>query len=324
MTKEKVLALLKSEDDFISGEHISEIIGVSRMAVSSAVKALRNEGYDITSVTNRGYRLNSSPDSLSKAEVMSYVEGKREAEIICLESVDSTNKRLKEMALEGKAPDGLVIIANEQTSGRGRLNRSFISLKDKGIYISMIMRPHCSPADAVNLTAWTAVAVQRAVKQVSGCEAGIKWVNDLLLGDRKICGILTEMSIESESGRVDYCVVGIGVNVNNETEDFPEELRNKAGSLYTFAGRKFKRAELAAALIKELDDVRMGFPVKKREYLDYYRNSCTTIGRSVSTETGHGTVLDINEDFSIKIRFDDGQVRDLFSGEITIDQGLYR
>ena len=320
MTRDKVLSLLNTAGDFISGEEMSRQIGVSRMTVSSAVKSLRGEGYDITSVTNRGYKLNGGPDNITAGELAPYLAAERLKSIICLDTVDSTNNYLK--ANSDGAANGTVVIADEQTGGKGRLGRSFSSPAGKGLYLSMLMRPDCSPADTANITAWVAVAARRAVERASGIETDIKWVNDLLLEGRKICGILTEMAVESESGHVDYVVVGIGINVNHDPSDFPEEIRDKAGSLKMYSGSTHKRAVLAAELIKELDKIRDGFPALKEEYLEAYRKYCSSIGAEVIArgkgQERRGRVIAVNDDFSIKIKFAEGKTEDLNTGEISI------
>ena len=320
MTKDTVLSILAGSNDFVSGEYMSEVIGVSRMAVSSAVKALRQDGYDITSQTNKGYRLNSSPDAMTKGEFMARLGKERCESIFCFDTVDSTNRKIRELAISG-ACAGTVVTADEQTGGRGRLGRTFESPKGKGIYLSMLMRPDCTPSDTAAITAWAAVAAHRAILSACGEDADIKWVNDLLIGGRKICGILTEMSVESESGHVDYVIVGIGINVNHAENDFPKELRDKAGSLFMHTKKKQKRADIAAALIRELDMVRTSFPLKKDEYLEYYRAHCDTIGRTVtaSDEPERKAAAEaVNDDFSIRLRYLDGGRKDLSSGEISV------
>ena len=222
MTKDAVLAILRKENDYISGEHISRLLGVSRAAVNTAVKALRAEGYEISSSTNKGYHLDAVPNSISAQELAAYLDEARMQTVECLASVDSTNNRLRELALAG-APNGQVVLANEQTRGKGRRGRAFASPQDNGIYLSILFHPDTLPTDIVEITAWTAVATNNAIEEVCGVRAGIKWVNDLVIDRKKICGILTEMSVESESGYIQYLIIGIGINVNGQAEDFPAE-----------------------------------------------------------------------------------------------------
>ncbi|MBR6473589.1 MAG: biotin--[Firmicutes bacterium] len=241
--------------------------------------------------------------------------------VLVLDRTDSTNRVLKDMARDG-ASTGQVVIANEQDAGRGRLGRSFFSPKDKGIYFSYLLRPEAAPKDAVSLTAWTAVATVRAIERVSGFTLGIKWVNDLVSGDRKLCGILTEMLIDNSTGSIDSIIAGIGINVNNSPEDFPEDISDIATSLAIEAGHEISRAELAAAMIKEMDKLSANWPYAYEEYLEAYRTYDITSGRDIRIISGASirpaTAIRINDDFSLKVKFSDGSVEDLSSGEVSL------
>ena len=325
MTKYEVLAILKNTQGYVSGEKISSLLGVSRAAVNAAVKALRKEGYEIASSTNRGYCLVSSPDLLTEGDLMSYLGEERMKTVSVLQTTDSTNRRVQELAQCG-APDGFTVIANEQTAGRGRLGRSFHSPKDTGIYFSVLLRPTCKPTEIVQITTWTAVAIARAVWRATGERPDIKWVNDLMMGGRKICGILTEMSVESETGTIQYVVVGIGVNVNQKIDDFPEELREIAGSIAMAVGHPVQRARLAACMIEEMDNLRKAWPSGREDYLKAYREMCISTGREVlvtdARHTGefakHGFCEAVNDDFSLRIRYDDGSYENVSSGEVSV------
>ena len=321
MTKDSVLAILAREKTYISGEEMSRRIGVSRAAINSAVKALRSDGYEIDSVTNKGYLLQEGPDRLSAGSVGAYLTEERMKTVLVVDKVDSTNKLLREMAYNG-APDGQIVIADEQTTGRGRMGRSFFSPKDKGIYFSYLLKPDMAPSDAVTLTAWTAVAILQAISRVTGFTPGIKWVNDLVSNGRKLCGILTEMSVESETGRIDNIIIGIGINVNNGEEDFSEDIKDIATSIFLEAGVKTSRAALAAAMAEEMDRLRAAWPGARDEYLKAYRAHNITCGRPINVISG-GTVrpaeaLMINDDFSLKVKFSDGSVSDLSNGEVSL------
>ncbi len=324
-TRDSVLAILKGADDYVSGEKISADLGISRAAVNTAVKALRAEGYEILSTTNRGYFLKNGPDRLTTGELLSFLPSDRMETVLCLDRVNSTNKRLRDMAYDG-APDGQVIIANEQTEGRGRLGRSFASPKDKGIYLSMLLRPEGRPADSVALTAWTAVAVCNAVEKACGIRPGIKWVNDLVLDRKKICGILTEMLVETESGSIGYVIIGIGINVNHEESDFPEDVRRIATSLYAHTGTLYTRARLAAEIIRELDALRAAWPQEKEAYLKAYREGNVTVGKEVRVFSGDSqypaTAISIGDDFSLTVKHPDGRIENLSGGEVSV-RGLY-
>lgn len=322
MTKEAVLSILKNNSDYVSGEKISSELGVSRMAISQAVKSLRQDGYTILSTTNKGYLLVDSDeiDKLSTGELMSYLPKERMNNILCVDSIDSTNTKLRQLAYEN-APEGYVVIANEQTKGRGRLGRDFHSPKDKGIYISMLLRPDCLPAESQTITAWTSVAISNAIKKVSGVAPDIKWVNDLLINNKKICGILTELAVESETGRILHIIVGIGINVSHQPEDFPEELRDIASSICHETKSHIKRAKLAAAIIEEMDKLSKAWPNQAKEYISTYRSRNITTGKDIFVISGNSKkeakALEINEDFSLKVMYNDGTIENVSSGEVS-------
>lgn len=325
MLKDSVLAALRRENTYVSGQRLSGELGVSRAAVNAAVKALRDEGCVILSGTNRGYLLQSAPDRLTAGDLAAFLPPDRMESVVCLDTVDSTNRLARELAEQG-APEGTVVLADSQTGGRGRLGRSFASPGGLGIYMSLLLRPDCAPADTAELTAWAAVAVRGAVGAVCGVEPGIKWVNDLVLGGRKLCGILTELSVESESGRVRYVIIGAGINVNNATEDFPPELGSVATSLFMETGKPGSRAELAAAMINGFDALRAQWPRQRQGRLEAYRAASVTVGRRVNVISAAGertgTALGINDDFSLSVRYDDGEEAALKSGEVSV-RGLY-
>ena len=324
MTKDDVLAILINSNGYVSGESISAAIGVSRAAVNGAVKSLKADGCVIDSVTNKGYKLTYCPDRLFAGEVYSYLDGERRKSVICLPSVDSTNNRLKDM-LKSDIPSGTCIIANEQTAGRGRIGRSFISPANTGIYLSMLIRPKGTIEDLSEITCWTAVAVHNAILSTCSVNTDIKWVNDLYINNRKITGILTELSIEGEIGLATNVIVGIGVNVNQKSSDFPDELKDIATSIAAETDSEgYNRAKIAAGIIRELDKMNDNWHEAKDEYLKIYRDNCLTIGKDVSVinyATGisrPGHAVDVNEDFTLKVRFDDGSTEDVRSGEVSV------
>ena len=335
MTRDKVLSMLINSAEHISGASISEELGISRAAVNAAVQSLRTDGYQIDSCTNKGYKLISRPDRLTVGDIEAILGPERMKTVHVETTVDSTNKRLKELGYDG-CPSGTVIIANEQTSGRGRLGRSFSSPSDTGIYLSILFRPDTSPSDTSTVTARAAVAVSDAISRAVGVTPGIKWVNDLVLGGHKICGILTELSIESETSRIDNIVIGIGVNVNNRIEDFPEEIRSTASSLAMECPDKrdkLNRSDIAAHMVLELDRLIKSWPDDSEYYLKRYRELSATVGQEVTVfpvagrkdtavQGRRGTAVAINDDFSLKVVYDDGTDEDLSSGEVSV-RGLY-
>ncbi|MBP5179795.1 MAG: biotin--[acetyl-CoA-carboxylase] ligase [Clostridiales bacterium] len=325
-TKDFVLSKLLNAEEFISGEVLSSELNISRAAVNTAVRTLKADGYDITSTTNKGYRLMNHPDILSPGEVRAKLP-KRD-NVIVLPEVDSTNKYLKELAYEGAA-DRTVVISDCQTAGRGRLGRSFHSPSGTGIYLSYLMRPTVKPEFISTITCWSAVAVANAISSVCDITPSIKWVNDLLINDMKICGILTEMNIEPEIGAISSVVIGIGINVNESRSEFPLELQSIASSIRHESKLKepIHRASLAAALIEELDKMCSLFPSAHEEYLKSYRKLCSTVGLNVSVVNAHnhtseiprlGKATGVGDDFSLQVKFEDGHTENLSSGEVSI------
>lgn len=321
MLRDQVLALLKAGDAPCSGEGMSRTLGVSRAAVWKAVEALRQEGYVISSAPHRGYRLEDSPDLLSPGELAGALAGRTVgAALLCLDTVDSTNNELKRRA--DTAPDGLAVLAQEQTGGRGRLGRSFVSPAGKGLYLSVLLRPQCVLADAGMLTAWTAVAVCRALERCCGVRAGIKWPNDIMLEGRKLCGILTELELEAETAALRHVIVGVGINVSQDAADFGPEVAPVAISLAQALGRAPRRSQLAAEVLSALDDLYRAFPAQKADYLARYRALCVTAGRAVRVlrpgQVRTGTAEAVTEDFALLVRWDNGEQEALSSGEVSV------
>ena len=325
MTKDAVLAILKQNTDFVSGEEISQSLSLTRAAIHTAVKTLRNEGYIIESGTNKGYRLMSSPDVITRGELLSNLPEKRVEQITCFDSLPSTNTHLTALAQEG-APEGQIVVANHQSAGKGRLGRSFHSPQNKGIYLSLLLRPKTLPADTACITAWVAVATIRAIEKATGIQPQVKWVNDIILNGKKIGGILTEMSVESESGQIQHLVVGIGLNVNHETKDFPPELSEIASSLFIETGKRVNRSQLTAFLIQSLDQMILDWPHEKAIYCQQYRESCISLQKEVvilrQGNQIHAFAEDIDESFGLIIQYTNGIRETLRSGEVQV-RGLY-
>ncbi len=321
MKKEQILEELLMADGYLSGEELGRKMNCTRAAVSSVIKMLRADGYTIDSVTNRGYRLTGTPNVLTGELVAARLGESRAQHVLVLPEIDSTNRLLKQLADEG-APDGQVVIADCQTRGRGRLGRDFYSPKKKGVYFSMLMRPDILPAEAFNITPCAAVATARAIERTCGVSPSIKWVNDLLLGGKKIVGILTEMTLEAETGRIAGIICGIGINVLEEEEDFSEELRGIAGSIKTAAGIECSRAALAAALTEEMDVLRTGWPACQGEFLAAYRERLGTKGpiaiHDLLGNRKNADAIGVGDDFSLHVRYEDGSEEYLRSGEISI------
>lgn len=329
MSKKIVLQLLReNKGEFVSGEAISAKLGITRAAIWKAVSALRREGCVIEASTGRGYRLIRLPDRLDEQSIRACLGGLQivGTTLRCFDSIDSTNSYLKREAAQG-APDGMVAVADEQTGGRGRRGRSFQSPSGKGIYLSVLMRPQLSPKALMPLTGLGAVAVCNAVERVCSVRPRIKWTNDLVLGGKKLCGILTEVSLEGESGALQYAVMGIGVNVLHEKQDFDGEVAEIATSLALETGKSVSRASLAAAMIEELDALYSALcSGETAPYLARYRSDCLTIGHEVQLlwqdVKEKVFALDVDNDLGLIVRRADGTLDTIRTGEVSV-RGLY-
>ena len=241
------------------------------------------------------------------------------------DTIDSTNTRAKAMAANG-ASHGTVLIAGSKTGGRGRMGRSFSSPRGMGVYLSVILRPNCAPDKLMHLTCAAAVAACRAVENASGISPRIKWKNDLVWGKQKLGGILTELSLNSATGLVEYAIIGIGINCCQSVADFPPELQNTAISVTQISGAYCSPVRLAAALTDALYETDSLLLSDKKTILDAYRSRCMTLGKEISVLRGdeirHGTALDLDEDGELIVRFSDGTVETVNSGEVSI-RGMY-
>ena len=314
--REKALELLATGET-VEGAKLARELGVSRNAVWKVMNSLRKAGYEIEAVTNRGYRLLSAPDRLNEAEIRRWLTAEtigRELEIHDL--LDSTNNRAKALAAAGAA-HGTTVIADSQSGGRGRLGRSFFSPEHSGVYLTVILRPECAPDRAGLLTSLAAVAAARAVEKVSGADVKIKWVNDLYLNGKKICGILTEAGLGLEAGRLEYAVVGIGINVNRMA--FPPELQEIASSVDNETGVSPDRNRLIAEILNELEalygDLETG------AFLEESRRRSNVIGRTVTVLEGGkqypARALDIDDQGRLVIETEEGKTC-LNYGEVSL------
>lgn len=321
-TKEKALRALQENGGYLSGEALSEQLDISRAAVWKAITALREQGYEIDSVTGKGYRLVSCPDILTEEAIRSGLTGSLVTRIYTMESVDSTNNEAKRRAQEG-APHGSVFVAEEQTGGKGRLGRVWKSPPKTGLWFTLLLRPNATPEQVTNLTLFAGLAVSRAIHALTGLPAQIKWPNDVVIEGKKVCGILTEMAAEMES--VEYVIPGIGVNVN--TESFPEDIAWKATSLYLSTGKKWFRATVLQAILREMEELLQRQEEKGTgAVLAEYRENCVTIGKPVSTQRGNirlsGIAEDITDTGELIVRQFNGSELIINSGEVSV-QGIY-
>ena len=319
--KDKIINLLKKDSDkFVSGEEISKSLGVTRAAVWKHINGLKKSGYNIESVSKKGYRLMLCPDILTYEEL----KGRLNTEfigrsIIHFDELDSTNSYAKKAAdtLEG---EGQVVIAEKQFGGRGRMGRQWISQNNNGIWMSIILRPKISIYEVSKITQVAAAAVNSAFADL-GIETEIKWPNDLMINDKKICGILTEMN--SEINKINHVVVGIGINVNNGDEDFPDELKNTATSVKIETLRQLKRSELTAEILNNFE--KLYIKLNNNDFsdtLDILRRNSYVIGKDISLiknqEVINARAIDINNNGELTVRYENGETDNIISGEISV------
>lgn len=245
--------------------------------------------------------------------------------LLWFDCIDSTNTQAKLLAAQG-APAGTILIANHQTDGRGRRGRSFHSPAGTGIYLSIILRPQCAPHELMHLTCAAATAMCDAVEQAAMVRPGIKWTNDLVYGNRKVGGILTELGL-APGGSLDYAVIGVGLNCNQRESDFPPEILDIASSLHVRTGRRIDRAALCAAMCDAFYTMNQNLLTEKEAMLRRYRRDCVTLGKEVSVVHANGTIrhgiaLDVDDTGALVVRFSDGTEESVNSGEVSI-RGMY-
>lgn len=322
-TKHRVLELLEAQrGESFSGERLAGILGVSRNAVWKAVKELQKDGYDIVAVTNKGYCLSDENDIVSVPGIKPFLSEKSQPfvnQIHIYKSLESTNKTAKEMAVSGAA-HGTVVISDSQTMGRGRYSRNFFS-PPGGLYMSFILRPKgLRFENPTAVTAFAAVAVCEAIESVTQKVPEIKWVNDIFLDGKKVCGILTEAVTDFESGGLDWIVLGIGLNVSIRTEEFPDDLQSRATSLYPEEKKPGVRNQLAAEILNRI----LGFktPPQEAEIFDKYKKRLMVLGKKITViqnqEEFGATAMDIDSAGHLLVKKENGEIIALVSGEIRI------
>lgn len=308
--KNKILDLLMDKDGYLSGEEIGNILGISRTAVWKNITKLKEKGYRIESISNKGYRLIDNTDVLNEKEI-------NYDKLIYLEEVDSTNEECKRYANKG-CESGLFVVCDRQTAGKGRLGRSWVADKNVGLYMSMVLRPEIMPVEAPQMTLIAGIVIRRIINRLTGLKAEIKWPNDIIVNGKKLVGILTEMSAEME--KVNYIVLGIGINVN--MEKFEGELRNKATSLYIETGKRFKRSDIINEFLKEFKPCYELFCEKGFEpFTREYNENCANVNKAVKTVGGRneicGIAKGVNEKGELMILSEDKLVP-VFAGEVSL------
>jgi BirA family biotin operon repressor/biotin-[acetyl-CoA-carboxylase] ligase len=326
MKKVVLQMLLEHKGEYISGEEISDLLQVSRTAVWKHMQSLKEAGYKISSSSGKGYCLLERPDLLTPLEIKTGLETEFLGHnLFCYSTLDSTNEVAKREALTG-APEGTVIVAEQQEQGKGRLKRSWFSPPELGLWFSVILRPKIKPAQASQLTFVSAVAVCKALRAVTGLPVMIKWPNDLLYKGKKLCGILTELSAEIEE--INYLVVGIGLNVNQQEKDFPSELRETATSLALATKRSWQRVELLRQILGEYEKQYQIYLTKGFEQtLLFWRELNVTLGQEVVVSTREesftGVAEEINEDGCLLVRKDTGEVEILLAGDVSLRRNFF-
>ena len=320
-TKEQVLALLEAQrGQTISGTAIAQELSLSRNSVWKAIKELEKDGYTITATTNKGYCLSADNDILSAQGMLPYLAHHIDPKSIFVhDSLESTNKTAKELALSNTA-HGSIVIADHQTLGKGRFGRSFHSPPKSGIYMSIIIDPkELQLSTQTLLTAFTALCICESIEAISDKEPKIKWVNDIFSDGKKICGIATEASVDFESGNTAWLVVGLGVNFIDPEVAFPQDSRNIVGSLFG-NNPPTSRNHLAAEIINRMLPAAM--PCSEVEMLERYKQRMFLLNENVVVTRGseqfEALVLDIDKNAQLVIEDETGAVHSLSSGEISI------
>lgn len=322
--KSKIISVLRDSADYVSGEELSEILGVTRSAVWKHINSLKEDGYEIDSVRNRGYKLISEPDLLDGERILGNAEQNLVIKRIkVMKETDSTNEEAKRLIRSGDDEGGIVIAAECQTAGKGRFCRKWESPQEDGVFFSLLLRPDIPPTDVASITLASGYAVCLAIRDITGIDARIKWPNDVIVGCKKLCGILTEMAAQSD--RIDYLIIGIGINVNNSS--FPEAIADRATSVFLETGTKTDRNLFLSKVLYYLDREIGKFLVSLSiDDVEHFKEICATMGRLVTVQRGNntisGTAYDISPEGELIIRTEDGKDVVINSGEVTV-QGIY-
>jgi BirA family transcriptional regulator, biotin operon repressor / biotin---[acetyl-CoA-carboxylase] ligase len=319
-SREKILRLFRARNaDYLSGEELSQELGISRTAVWKHIRALRALGYQIDAVTSKGYRLLSGPVELVADEIRSRLSTRVIGrEVLCHEQLASTNLTAMELG-EAGAAEGLVVIAEQQTAGKGRLGRRWESPAGVNLYLSILLRPAMPPWEVPRLTFLSAVAAARALQDVTDLKVEVKWPNDLLVNGKKIAGLLNEMSAESDA--VHQVVLGLGLNINMTADQFPSELRYPATSVWLEKGTLTSRLDVVVALLEHFDRLyaeflRYGMEPVRQAWQELF----TMLGKVVRVESGpaslKGMVAGIDEEGALLLQLPDGKIEKVLAGDV--------
>jgi len=316
-TKEQLASMLEQQSgNYVSGSTIAAQLGLTRAAVWKCIQQLEEDGYQIEAVKNRGYRLGDSNDAVSIDSIRRYLPDSVYS-LDVRSRITSTNTVLKSNA--SSLPEWSAIIAGYQSEGRGRLGRTFLSPADTGVYLSILLHPSIPAQESYRITTAAAVAACRAIEHCTDAKPSIKWVNDVYVNNRKVCGILTEGAFDMETGGFEWAVMGIGFNVYEPEGGFPEELSQIAGSI---AGTRQKdlRSRIAAEFMQEFYS--LCTDLRANEFIREYRSRSFLIGRNVNVLKGDSCnpacVLDIDDECRLEVRYENGGTEKLATGEVSI------
>ncbi len=321
--KERTAQVLEeNRGKYISGADIASELGVTRNAVWKAVNILKKEGYIVNAVTNKGYCLSEKSDILSENSLRKILEPRYAANLKLMSKVTSTNTVLREMAVKG-APEGTIVMSPRQSAGRGRFeNRRFYS-EEGGVYFSILLKPDVTVQKSLMITTAAAVAAAESVERVSGRKAKIKWVNDVFVDDKKVCGILTEASLRTDGAGLDYAILGIGVNVREPDGGFPEEIKATAGAVLSEnADIPDARSRIAGEIINRFFEIYLH--PDSSDYVSEYKRRSLVLGKEVylisvnGDEKREAHVLDIDDECRLVARLDDGNIVTVSSGEVSL------
>ena len=315
--KNRILEILQKTDEYMSGEKIGKTLGISRTAIWKGIKKLKDEGYVIEAVKNKGYKILKSGDILNETEISLGLKTKYIGrKMIVLDSVDSTNNYLRTLAFNN-VPNGTTVITLKQEQGKGRRGKSWISARNEGLWMSILLKPEVEPKDASKITLITGLSVCQTLKEL-GFNASIKWPNDVIINNKKVCGILTEMNTQIE--RVDFVIVGVGININNES--FPEELMDIAISLKMADGVGEKRSIVAYKVLNNFEKNYLLFEEKGFSSLKAkYEENCITLNKDVevlSKNNFSGQAVRIDENGELVVKKMDGTEETVFSNEVSV------
>lgn len=307
----------------ISGQEFADEFGLSRTAIWKYIKEFEEEGYDIQSIRKKGYVLTGSPDRVNAANIHKQLKTKSYGRIVQYYESCATTQSIAHDAAQNGAPDGTLIVSEEQTAGKGRLSRPWSSAARKGVWMSLIIRPSLMPQEAPQMTLVTAVAIVRAIEEIVGLEATIKWPNDIMIDGKKMTGILTEL--QSDPDRVKAIIIGIGMNINHEKDDFPDEIQEIATSLKLQSGKETDRARLIAEILSFLEIytemyVKHGFGPIKLLWEGYSNTAGKRIKAVMLNETVEGIALGISEEGLLEVELADGTVKGIYSADIIIEK----